>query len=245
MQTCFQENSNLNFWTKNNVVLILNFFMSPILDFIQLQNIRALLFDLNGTMVHDMPYHTRAWHQIFVSMGVDISYEDTKKECYGKNEEVIERVMPGQFPLEVRTEMGWKKEALYRKEFEAELGLIPGLAGFLENARSQNLRMAVGSAAIRENIDFVLDGCNIRYYFDALISADDVIKSKPHPETFLKCADRLGTSPDECLVFEDTPKGVECAVNAGMKTVVLLTTHERHEFLPYAEWVVDYIHDYK
>ncbi|HRD07753.1 MAG TPA: hypothetical protein PK037_09310, partial [Saprospiraceae bacterium] len=88
--------------------------MTIIRNFIQTHPIHALLFDLNGTMVHDMPYHTRAWHQIFVSLGVDITYEDTKKECYGKNEEVIERVMPGQFPLDVRTEMGWKKEAIYR-----------------------------------------------------------------------------------------------------------------------------------
>ncbi len=219
--------------------------MTIIRNFIQTHPIHALLFDLNGTMVHDMPYHTRAWHQIFVSLGVDITYEDTKKECYGKNEEVIERVMPGQFPLDVRTEMGWKKEAIYRREFEAELGLIPGLSAFLQEASQQNLKMAIGSAAIKENIDFVIDGCEIRHYFDALVSADDVVKSKPHPETFLKCAEKLQTQTTHCLVFEDTPKGVECAVNAGMHCVVLLTTHEKDEFNPYKDWVVDYIHDYK
>ncbi len=219
--------------------------MTKIHDFIAQKNIRALLFDLNGTMVHDMPYHTRAWHQIFVSLGVDISYEDTKKECYGKNEEVIERVMPGAYPLEVRTEMGWKKEALYRKEFEAELGLIPGLQTFLSQYRAQEKRMAIGSAAIRENVDFVLDGCDIRSYFDTIVSADDVTKSKPHPETFLLCAQRLEVDVNQCLVFEDTPKGVECAVNAGMHTAVILTTHEQREFEAYAPWIVDYIHDYK
>ena len=219
--------------------------MTKVHDFIAQKNIRALLFDLNGTMVHDMPYHTRAWHQIFVSLGLDISYEDTKKECYGKNEEVIERVMPGVYPLAVRTEMGWKKEALYRKEFEAELGLIPGLNGFLQRYRTQEKQMAIGSAAIRENVDFVLDGCDIRSFFDTIVSADDVTKSKPHPETFLLCADRLNTNINQCLVFEDTPKGVECAVNAGMHTVVILTTHEEEEFEVYAPWIVDYIHDYK
>jgi beta-phosphoglucomutase len=219
--------------------------MTKVHDFIVQKNIRALLFDLNGTMVHDMPYHTRAWHQIFVSLGLDISYEDTKKECYGKNEEVIERVMPGVYPLAVRTEMGWKKEALYRKEFEAELGLIPGLHGFLQHYRKQEKQMAIGSAAIKENVDFVLDGCDIRSYFDTIVSADDVTKSKPHPETFLLCADRLNANINQCLVFEDTPKGVECAVNAGMHTVVILTTHEEEEFEAYAPWIVDYIHDYK
>lgn len=219
--------------------------MTKVHDFISQKNIRALLFDLNGTMVHDMPYHTRAWHQIFVSLGVDISYEDTKKECYGKNEEVIERVMPGVYPLEIRTEMGWKKEALYRREFEAELGLIPGLHDFLRQYRTQEKQMAIGSAAIRENVDFVLDGCDIRSFFDIIVSADDVSKSKPHPETFLLCAQRLGVDVNQCVVFEDTPKGVECAVNAGMHTVVILTTHEQQEFEVYSPWIVDYIHDYK
>lgn len=219
--------------------------MKLIHDFIENNNIKALLFDLNGTMVHDMPYHTRAWHQIFVSLGVNISYEDTKKECYGKNEEVIERVMPGAYPHEVRTAMGWEKEAIYRREFEAELSLIPGLDTFLQHWKQREKKMAIGSAAIRENVDFVLDGCNIRSYFETIVSADDVKKSKPDPETFLLCAERLGLSPEQCLVFEDTPKGVECAVNAGMHSVVILTTHEQPEFVPYAHRVVDYIRDYK
>jgi beta-phosphoglucomutase-like phosphatase (HAD superfamily) len=93
--------------------------------------------------------------------------------------------------------------------------------------------MAIGSAAIMDNLNFVLDGLNIRNYFSALISADDVEKSKPHPETFLKCAAAIGIATEDCLVFEDAPKGVEAAMNAGMKAVVLLTMHERCEFDSY------------
>ncbi|MBK8702061.1 MAG: HAD family phosphatase [Saprospiraceae bacterium] len=218
--------------------------MSAFSKFVSRNGIRGLLFDLNGTMVHDMPYHTRAWHQIFLSKGLDISYEDTKKECYGKNEEVIERVMPGVYPLEVRTTMGWEKEALYRKEFESELALLPGLNDFLETHRMAGLKMAIGSAAIMENVDFVLDGCKVRNYFDAIVSAGEVVKSKPDPETFLRCAHQLRLSAQQCLVFEDTPKGVECAVNAGMPCVVILTTHEKEEFQSMSGSIVDYIHDY-
>ena len=105
--------------------------------------------------------------------------------------------------------------------------------------------MAIGSAAIKENIDFVIDGCEIRHYFDALVSADDVVKSKPHPETFFEVCRKTANTNHPLPGFEDTPKGVECAVNAGMHCVVLLTTHEKDEFNPYKDWVVDYIHDYK
>jgi beta-phosphoglucomutase-like phosphatase (HAD superfamily) len=90
--------------------------------------------------------------------------------------------------------------------------------------------MAIGSAAIPFNIDFVLDNLDIKHYFKAIVSADDVVLSKPHPETFLKAAQLLNAEPTNCIVFEDVPKGVEAAANAGMKAVVLTTTHIAQEF---------------
>lgn len=103
--------------------------------------------------------------------------------------------------------------------------------------------MAIGSAAIMFNIDFVLDNLNIRHYFDALVSADDVKHSKPHPETFLKCAEKLNMAPADCLVFEDGPRGVESALNAGMKSVVLTILHEQHEFNQYPN-IIAFIKDF-
>jgi len=100
----------------------------------------------------------------------------------------------------------------------------------LESAAKNNKLMAIGSAAIPFNIDFVLDNLNIRHYFKAIVSADDVLLSKPHPETYLKAAALLNTTPTDCIVFEDVPKGAESAENAGMKAVVITTTHEPHEF---------------
>jgi beta-phosphoglucomutase-like phosphatase (HAD superfamily) len=93
--------------------------------------------------------------------------------------------------------------------------------------------MAIGSAAIPFNIDFVLDNLNIRHYFKAIVSANDVVFSKPHPETFLKAAQLLNVDPTECFVFEDVPKGIEAAQNAGMDAVVLTTTHRPEEFEPF------------
>ena len=90
--------------------------------------------------------------------------------------------------------------------------------------------MAIGSAAIPFNIDFVLDTLGIRPYFSAIVSADDVTLSKPHPETFLKAAQLLDAAPATCIVFEDVPKGVEAAARAGMPAVVLTTTHPASDF---------------
>ena len=79
-----------------------------------------------------------------------------------------------------------EKEKRYQEEFLPHLALLPGLMTLLEKAYQQGIPMAIGSAAIPFNIEFVLDNLNIRHYFNAIVSADDVMFSKPHPETFLK-----------------------------------------------------------
>jgi beta-phosphoglucomutase-like phosphatase (HAD superfamily) len=83
----------------------------------------------------------------------------------------------------------------------------------------------------------------IRQYFDAIVSANDVVKSKPHPETFLKCATLLALDQKDCLVFEDTPKGVECAMHAGIKAVVILGEHQKEEFDQFTN-VIHFANDY-
>lgn len=192
--------------------------------------VKAFLFDLNGTMIDDMEYHIIAWYDILNELGAGISYEKAKAECYGKNNELLERIFPGRFSEEAKTEMSYAKEEKYQREFRPRLKLLDGLDSFIQQASQQNMLMAIGTAAIRFNIDFVLDGLNIRNYFSAIVSADDVHFSKPHPETYLNCASQLHVSPEDCIVFEDTPKGVECAYRAGMRAVVVNTMHDANEF---------------
>jgi beta-phosphoglucomutase family hydrolase len=192
--------------------------------------VKAFLFDLNGTMIDDMEYHIVAWHDILSELGANISYEKAKAECYGKNHELLERIFPDRFSDEEKTQLSYAKEEKYQREFRPRLKLLDGLDKLIRDASEQRIAMAIGSAAIKFNIDFVLDGLFIRDYFSAIVSADDVSCSKPNPETYLKCATALGVSPDSCVVFEDTPKGVECAYHAGMKAVVVNTMHEAAEF---------------
>lgn len=204
---------------------------------------KAFLFDLNGTMIDDMGYHVKAWHTILNDLGAGISMERAKEECYGKNHELLERVFPGRFSLEEKTSMSYAKEEQYQREFKPNLQLIKGLQEFLELAHRKGIKMAIGSAAITFNIDFVLDGLNIRHYFDAIISADHVDKSKPDPETYLKCAAALGVQPADCIVFEDVPKGVESAANANMQSVVITTMHTEEEFSAYKN-IIGFVEDY-
>jgi beta-phosphoglucomutase len=197
-----------------------------------LQRPQALIFDMNGTMINDMEYHTKAWQRIFnEDLGGNYSWDEVKNHMYGKNAEVLERVFgPHRFTDSEKQELSFAKEKRYQEEYLPQLALLPGLAEFLEQAFQLNIRMAIASAAIPFNIDFVLDNLNIRHYFKAIVSADDVLLSKPHPETFLKAAEQLHVDPVRCMVFEDVPKGAEAALNAGMPAVVLTTTHQQDEF---------------
>lgn len=194
---------------------------------------KAFLFDLNGTMIDDMDYHIHAWHRILNDLGANLSLERMKEECYGKNGELLERMFPGRFSEAEKAEMSMEKERKYQAQYNPHLALFPGLDNFLKKAHESEIKMAIGSAAIMFNINFVLDNLDIRSYFDAIVSADDVQISKPDPETYLSCASLLQYDPADCIVFEDSTKVVESAQRAGMKAVAISGMHEPHEFEAY------------
>lgn len=206
---------------------------------------KAFLFDLNGTMINDMAFHNRAWHDILTQdLGASISFDAVKKQMYGKNQDLLERVFGvGHFSQEQIDQISIEKEHRYQAAYKKHLALIAGLGDFLEKAKQSGIQMAIGSAAIPFNINFVLDNLNLRSYFKAIVSAEDVVNSKPDPETFTKGAEILGVPANQCIVFEDAPKGVEAAENAGMKCIVLTTMHTREEFSAYHN-IIAFIEDY-
>lgn len=206
---------------------------------------KAFLFDLNGTMIDDMEFHNSAWYHILnEDLGASMSREEVKAQMYGKNTELLVRVFGAdRFTPEEMERISVEKEKRYQREFFPHLRLIDGLSAFIRQAHDHNILMAIGSAAIPFNIDFVLDNLHLRSYFKAIISAADVQHSKPDPETFLKAAALLNVEPASCIVFEDVPKGVESAYNAGMSCVVLTTTHQEEEFLQYPN-ILHFIRDF-
>ncbi|CAN5498699.1 beta-phosphoglucomutase family hydrolase [soil metagenome] len=194
---------------------------------------KAFIFDLNGTIIDDMNFHVEAWSQLLNGeLNATMDYNAVKAQMYGKNSELLIRVFgPDHFTDEQMQELSMKKEIIYQAIYKPHLKLIDGLSNFLEQAYQQGIPMAIGSAAIMFNINFILDNLGIRKYFGALVSADHVATSKPDPETFIQAAEILGTHPNDCIVFEDAPKGVETAINAGMKVVVILSSlHAEFEF---------------
>lgn len=205
----------------------------------------AFIFDLNGTMIDDMEYHAIAWSTVLNDdLKAGLTYDQVKLQMYGKNSELLDRVFgKSHFTPEQVEEISIAKEHRYQKDYLEHMKLIEGLSDFFERAVKGNVRMAIGSAAIPFNINYILDNLKVRDYFAAIVSADDVVISKPDPETFLKAASLLAVDPAACIVFEDAPKGVEAAQNAGMQAVVLTTMHEKEDFSQYAN-VLAFVSDY-
>lgn len=207
---------------------------------------KAFIFDLNGTMIDDMAFHVKAWSRLLNDdLKAGLSVEQVKAEMYGKNGEVLDRIFgKGHFSAAESDRLSIEKEKRYQQEYLPHIKLIAGLEDLLDAAYREQIPMAIGSAAIPFNINFALDNLHIRKYFSAVVSADDVMISKPHPETYLKAAALLKVQPDQCLVFEDAPKGVEAALNAGMKAIAITTLHEKEEFTRYGN-IIAFIKDYK
>lgn len=188
---------------------------------------KAFIFDMNGTMVNDMHYHELAWYNVLVNrLNAPLTLEQVKHEMYGTAAEMFARVFgKGRFSDEEVEAISRQKEATYRAEFLPDLKAINGLENLLERARACGIELAIGTAAPKENVDFVLDNLGLRQYFKAIVGPEDVAQSKPHPDVFLKAASRLGITPELCLVFEDAPKGIEAAERAGMQAVGITSYH--------------------
>jgi beta-phosphoglucomutase len=117
-----------------------------------------------------------------------------------------------------------EKDVLYRDMYRPHRRAIGGFEDFVTRARADGVQLAVATSAPPANIVFTLDELDLRRHFDAVVGAADVARGKPHPDVFLKAAEKLGANPADCIVFEDAPMGVEAARRAGMRAVVITTT---------------------
>ena len=193
---------------------------------------KALIFDMDGTLVHNMPFHNRALEETLREAGVQLPSDMTVlyNSIYGKKTLEVFRILLG--PDLTDSEVGYwseHKETLYRRQYASHREPLPGLLQVLEQAHSLNLPMAIASASSPENISFILDDLDLRSHFKVVVSGHDIQHGKPNPEIFLKSAETMGVEPSECLVFEDALNGVEAANRAGMDVIFLSTTIEARE----------------
>jgi beta-phosphoglucomutase len=182
----------------------------------------ALIFDLDGVVVDSMPVHQIAWRRYLESIGID-AWDIVSRMHGRRNDEIVRDFLGRDAPEDEVIEHGAAKERLFRKIMGERLtqSLVPGITEWLK--RTIGTPVALATNAERPNIDFVLDGAGLRPYFQAIVDGSQVARPKPSPDVYLRAARELGVSPEQCIVFEDSPVGVAAARSAGMRVVGVLT----------------------
>jgi beta-phosphoglucomutase len=185
---------------------------------------KALIFDMDGTLVDNMRFHQDAWGEWFRGKG--LPFDDTAffKATAGRhNDEIFAMTFPD-MPVSEYPALVQSKELMYQKLYAPHKAVVAGLIPFLEAAKTAGIPCAVGTAAPQMNIDFILEPLGLAQYFQTVVNPSDTIRGKPHPDIFVEAARRLGVDPKDCVVFEDAPMGLQAAHNGGMKSIAL-TTH--------------------
>jgi HAD superfamily hydrolase (TIGR01509 family) len=191
---------------------------------------KALLFDLDGTLIDSMPHHQSAWNAWYARRGLPMNAGDFFAATAGRsNAEILADLFPAQSAAE-HVAMADEKEALYREIAARSLTLIGGAKAFIETARAAGLRLAVCTASTLPNMALAFRMHGIDGWVEHVVSPADGLRGKPHPDIFLEAARRLGIAAHDCVVFEDAPLGVEAARRAGMQAVALTTTLAAEHF---------------
>ena len=192
---------------------------------------RAFIFDMDGTLVDNMHVHTVAWGKMLAENGIEMNAHDFLVKTAGKTNREIMPTVFGDISDERIIELGERKESLYQEIFLPDRKVIEGTIEFLTAAQNLGIKMAVATAAPITNVEYILDGLDLRRFFQAVTTAADVTYGKPNPEIFLKSAEKLNVEPKNCIVFEDAIGGFEAAHRAGMKSIGIATVNSIEEIL--------------
>lgn len=191
---------------------------------------RAAIFDLNGVVVNDIPFHKQAWFELCESHGVPLSEELFNVKINGRtNREIFEFLYHRPLTDDEVRRFSDEKEERYREIFGPHRKTLPGLREFLAELKENGIPTAVATSSPPVNVPFIMEHLNLYPSFDVVLDASDVARGKPDPEMYLTAASRLGIEPKDCIVFEDAFLGVKSALAAGMKVVGVSTTHEELE----------------
>ena len=206
---------------------------------------KAVIFDLDGTLINNNSFHLISWQRYLKKIGKDISEKEYKANINGRtNKDAVEYIYGRRMSDEEAMRYALEKEEIYMNLYKPLIKPVAGLLEFLEELRQRNVPMAIATSGVQVNIDFLFDNIDIKKYFNVVLNSTHIQRGKPHPEIYLKTAAALNTAPKNCLVFEDAVVGIEAAHDARMKVIALATTHEKEE-LATADMVIENYNDLK
>lgn len=200
---------------------------------------RAVLWDMDGTLIDSMPIHWLAWQHVLRQINRGVEHSVWNQTVGMRNSEIMPLLFPDMSPAEMAY-VDEAKEARYRELIESQgIELLPGVAEWIQRFKAAGWQQAVASSAPPENVATIAHVLHLNGNFQAMICGADVQRGKPDPDIFLAAAHRLSVPPQHCLVIEDASTGIEAAHRAGMKAIGVLNTHAQLE----ADVVVQSLYD--
>jgi beta-phosphoglucomutase-like phosphatase (HAD superfamily) len=192
--------------------------------------VEAFIFDMDGTMIDSMPWHARSWVEFVARHGLKLDVSDILARTTGRTgtecmRELFERDLSD---AECQV-LVHEKEEIYRAMFSDNFTEVAGFSAFAKAAVARGLKVAVGTAGDRHNIEFAMSRLKMDPLPLAIVGGDEGFSGKPTPAIFLEAARRIGVAPERCIVFEDAPFGIEAARRGGMRAVAVCSTHTAAE----------------
>ena len=192
---------------------------------------RAVIFDIDGTIVDNMHLHAEAFAVFAERHGLPPLTPDDRARLDGRRNSEI-------FPILFRREVAreeWQayeheKEGLYRELSRGRLTPMKGLHAFIAKLKADGIKVALATSAPELNVAHTLNELGLTGDFPVIVRGDQVPRGKPAPDVFLEAARRLDVPPAACLVFEDAPMGIAAAHAAGMPVVAVTTSFQAAQF---------------
>ena len=189
-----------------------------------MQEIAAVIFDLDGVIVSTDEFHFQAWKQLADAEGIPFERHDNDRlrgvSRMGSLDIILERAARTYSDAE-KIEMAERKNVFYRELLKdlSPADILPGVEAVLNGLRARGVKMAVGSSS--RNALSILQAIGLADAFDAVVDGTHIRRSKPDPEVFTLARERLGISPGRCLVVEDAEAGIDAGLAAGMKVLAV------------------------
>jgi len=188
------------------------------MNYSEIKNYKGLIFDLDGTLINSMPYHALAWKQVANEHGFDIDIKDIYAMGGSASRDIAAFYKNKGEPVGDIDEYVKRKIAIFQENIP-KIEVFDKIFNELKEAKALGIKIAIGTGTRTANANRILKEKGLLDYIDTLVTADDVTRHKPNPDTFLVAAKRLELSPQDCLVFEDGQLGIKAALRGGFDCI--------------------------